>query len=194
MRKWMMILSLIFLLTVSSRAQSGDLTVDLYPYPDVPIRLYLVAQQEEDGAFVTEAPFEGCPVDWKDTSAQGCAEAARLLSLRAQEKNVTPAACHLTDEAGQVWFEDLPGGVYLVQADPFRRGTQVITPNPFLVFLSERDLQETNHWFLAARMKYTAREDTPQQPDTGGTFPWMAALLLATPFLLTFGKRMREKT
>lgn len=192
MRKWILLLLLLLLPALPVRAQSGALTVDLSPYRDVPIHLYAVAEQDEQGNFTFTQPFAGCGVELSDPSAQTMTYAAGTLAVWALEKEIPPTMIRTTDAQGRAIFESLRQGVYLVTAEPFRRGMQVITPNPFLVYLPTLDGEKTAHWFLTAQMKCTVQTDDETSPNTG-TAPLAGMALLLSGAAL-FLLRNREKT
>ncbi|MBQ8579622.1 MAG: LPXTG cell wall anchor domain-containing protein [Oscillospiraceae bacterium] len=192
MRKWILLLCLLLAASLPAVADSGALRVDFSPYCDVPILLYAVARQNAQGNLVFAEPFTGCDADISDRTAQGQTQAARSLAAWAEEKALTPDCLCDTDEAGNAAFEDLSPGLYLVSAQPFRIGTQVVTANPFLVHLPSVDAAGQVHWTLTAQMKFTVQPDDPDSPDTGPSTMAVAGLILAAGALFTM--RKREKT
>ncbi len=192
MRKWIFLLCLLLAAALPVVAGSGVLTVDLAPYDGAQIRLYAVAETEADDDFALTPAFMGCGVDLTDHSAQAMTYAAGRLVAWVQEKGITPTKTCVTDAQGQGAFEGLGRGVYLVAAEPFRAGAQVITPNPFLVYLPTLDSEGAAHWFLTAQMKYTQQTDDETSPDTGAASLTGVALLLSAAAL--FLLRNREKT
>ena len=100
------------------------------PMADVEFRLYRVAVFTDAVTFHRIAPFDGYAV----TASAWLDRAATLAGYVARDQ-VEPTVSGVTDEEGNVRFEDLEKGLYLIVGDTKTVGDYVYTPTSFLISL-----------------------------------------------------------
>jgi len=84
-------------------------------FTDLEIKIYRVADVTEDGTFEKVSPYDEYPVDVTNVTSQiEWIEIAQTLRGYAQANGVEPYMAKKTDTAGEVLFENLEEGLYLV--------------------------------------------------------------------------------
>lgn len=116
------------MLTLSQTDKDGNKTV----YPNIGMKLYKVGSMKGDGTmrFVTDSGFSSSGIDFNAiTTADGWASAASALAGLADKSGVTPGT-GVSDARGQLYFDGLAEGVYLVIQSS---GEDQITVSPMIL-------------------------------------------------------------
>ncbi len=156
---WILIL-LTAVLPVSA-AETGSLTV-LFRHEDQPVerapfQIYKVAEQDGSGyalidrflAYSVQIPDDPDSEEWKTI--------AFTLSAYAARDQIPPLASGETDETGQLCFDGLSDGLYLVTGSPAQLGELLIFPQPMLVTVPYMAGDGTKDYEVVAEPKYEIR-------------------------------------
>ncbi len=99
------------------------------------MKIYYAASRQSDGSFKLDGNFAEYPVLLDDMSTSALGEAAVTLENYAVVDNITPDLEGITDSEGEVVFENLPTGLYLVTGEPVDIDGMRYTPAAALVEL-----------------------------------------------------------
>ena len=117
---------------------------------------------EQPNVYRTIDQFEGSPVMLDDTSPTGMAVAAVTLENEAILRKYQPQATAYTDEYGEVNFENLDEGLYLLSGKRMKIGDKTYIPTAMLVEIM--DDEEHNNYRIDAfpkmQLRTLAGEDT----------------------------------
>lgn len=134
-------------LTLECRTLWGDVL------PDEQWNIYKVAELQTDGTYGLYGDFAQYPVSLEDTSASGLTDAAKTFENYAVLDSIVPYATGLSDSNGEVFFGDIPDGLYLVLGNSVVKDNETFTATPFLVNVTYDGSGETMN--LIAYPKYT---------------------------------------
>lgn len=107
--------------------------------------IYRVAAVSGYGDFAVAETFADYPLDFTDMSQSRWAALANTMMGLVQRDDVKPTASGTTDAAGNLSFEGLETGLYLVLGTQVTVGNFVYTAVPFFVCIPTEDM-ENNVW------------------------------------------------
>lgn len=106
------------------------------PFVDLPVEIYRVAELGKDGEHSLLAPYDDYPVEIHGiTSQEQWQDTAQTLKNYIAADQIEAAQVKNTDENGQVCFEDLLTGLYLVKGVTAERQGQYFAFQDFMVYL-----------------------------------------------------------
>jgi len=117
-----------------------------YVFSDVQVEIYRVAELCENGEYKLLEPFSDYPIkihgitsqqEWKDT--------AQTIKNYVVAEQVEPYRSKKTDENGNVLFEELETGLYLVKGLTIHNGDGIFTFQDFMVYLPTPSGNEYNY-------------------------------------------------
>lgn len=122
----------------------------------VEFSLYRAADVDAYGEYTLSDGFRDYPVQLDGLTAEGWKLLAETLAGYVRQDGLTPEQTGLTDPDGQLTFDGLRPGLYLVLAQPMTRGGEIFTAEPFLAALPALD-REANTWSyqVTAAPKFT---------------------------------------
>lgn len=146
-------------LTLSCRQEEAGI-------PQVEFSLYRAADVDAYGEYTLAAGFRDYPVRLDGLTAEGWKLLAETLAGYVRRDGLTPEQTGLTGSDGQLTFDGLRPGLYLVLAQPLTRNGEIFTAEPFLAALPALD-REANDWSyqVTAAPKFTV-EPVPAEPIT----------------------------
>lgn len=130
----------------------------------VTFSLYRAADVDPYGAYTPAGDFRDYPVLLDGQTAEDWRLLAQTLAGYVRRDGLTPQASGTSDENGQVRFDGLRPGLYLVLAEPVTENGEIFTAEPFLAALPELDA-DSNTWNyqVQAAPKFTV-EPVPPEP------------------------------
>lgn len=132
-----------------------------YEAIDAQLRLYRIAELDEDASITLTAAYQDYRVDLEDD-----AEAAALaLESYIQRDQKVPEAYAQTDANGVVRFEDLETGIYLLLSNRVEKDELYYEPLPVMVSLPSKTVEMSEYQYdVVVNMKYTKVEieDLPE--------------------------------
>lgn len=134
-------------LTIECQTLWGDII------PGEEWSIYKVAELQEDGTCELYGDFAQYPVSFEDFSASALTDIARTLENYVVLDGVAPYASGISDDNGEVFFSDVPDGIYLLFGKYVELNDMTYSPAPFIVSVDyEGDGEPMN---LYAYAKYT---------------------------------------
>lgn len=116
-----------------------------YHTENVTFRLYRVADVDETIEFIPVSPFDGYRIDIRrDMTASEWQTLADTLANYAAADNLPPMEVRLTDSDGEIRFNGLEAGLYLVVGQGYDVGEEIYTITPTLISLP--NMQEDGWW------------------------------------------------
>ncbi len=97
------------------------------------MKIYYAASKQSDGSYKLGGNFAEYPVSLEDMSTSALGEAAATLERYAIVDNITPDGEGVTDSEGELVFENLQNGLYLVTGEPVDIGGMRYTSAAALV-------------------------------------------------------------
>lgn len=132
-----------------------------YEAIDAQLRLYRIAELDEDASITLTEAYQDYRVDLEDD-----AEAAALaLESYIQRDQKVPEAYAQTDANGVVSFEDLETGIYLILSNRVEKDEFYYEPLPVMVSLPSKTVEMSEYQYdVVVNMKYTKAEieDLPE--------------------------------
>ena len=152
------ILAMLFLLTATMQSfnaanaankldpsQSASLTL-LCPFSNIEVRIFYVADVEDDGTLVTEEAFQDYRVEISENiSSPNWEHLAKTLALYAERDKITPTRIANEYSNGIARFEGLECGLYLITVNPTIIGSEIIITQPIMVSLPTFD-ENSQEW------------------------------------------------
>lgn len=121
--------------------------------PDEEWNIYKVAELQDDGTCELYGDFAQYPVSFEDFSASALTDIARTLENYVVLDNVAPYASGVSDDNGEVFFNDVPDGIYLLLGKYVELNDMFYSPAPFIVSVNYEGDGEPMELFAYA--KYT---------------------------------------
>ena len=123
-------------------------------FADLEIRIFRVAEFAADGSYSLSGAFAGYPVKIHDiTSQQEWKTAAQTLEAFTQADAIAPTAAARTNAAGDVVFEGLETGLYLVAGVGAATENSRFRFDPFMIFLPTPGDDGAYHYDMEAKPK-----------------------------------------
>lgn len=152
MKKWIWkiiaVFTCVLCMPLSVKADSGSLTLH-YEVGKGSFALYRVAGFSETGKFSVEEPFAQYPVDWEhleNLDSEGWRALSETLSgyVSRDSELIKPIDVKTVDEKGDVVWNPLEKGLYLIIGEQVQDEQYTYTPIPFLVTVPNRT--ESGAW------------------------------------------------
>ena len=126
--------------------------------------LYRVADMTEHREFTLAGRFADCPVSLENLDTEGWKTAAQTLAVYAEkgkaEGTITPDRIGMTDENGDLKWENLGTGLYLVLGSKTEDETYTYEPPPLLTALPNWENDTWNH-----NVTLNPKFDKTKKPD-----------------------------
>lgn len=130
--------------------------------------LYRVADMTENREFTLAGKFADCPVSLENLDTEGWKTAAQTLAVYAEkgkaEGTITPDQIGMTDENGDLKWENLGTGLYLVLGSKTEDEMYTYEPTPLLTALPNWENDTWNH-NVALNPKFD-KTKKPDKPTT----------------------------
>ena len=177
---WVFLLSLCMPRTAAAHTRpelDRQVSVTLsYGFADVDFSMYRVADVSEKLAFTLAGDFAGYQVSLENLDSEGWRAAAQTLDAYATRDGRKPLAEGKTDAAGNVEFQNLTAGLYLVTGELHKEENVSYEPLPVLVSLPNLNADDTWNYAPVISPKYEKQEQetvsckvTKRWVDTGNT-------------------------
>ncbi len=145
-------------------AETASVTV-LFEHENQPVvgaafEIYKAAQWD-GGDYLLSGSFSGYPVKMTDDkNSEGWKAIASTLSAYAARDEIAPLASGVTDEKGEICFEGLSDGLYLLVGSPVDSGDARLFPQPMLVTVPYTTTDGKKDYDIVAEPKYDSRKIT----------------------------------
>ncbi len=130
-----------------------NFTVDGKRIPGGKFELYRIADISKSGSVSLTAPFSGYPVIFEPRSAHEMRTLALTLKGYVISKNLKADFTNVTDSNGQVKFQNIPLGMYLVVGSAVDIGNITYVPEAFIVTLPSEGEDKTWDYSVSVRAK-----------------------------------------
>jgi len=133
-------------LAYTSISEEQDVTLTLtYELPDISFSLFRVADVSQTVKYSLTDPFKNYPIVFENLDSERWRELTQTLVGYVQRDGITPFTTGKTDKNGELVFEKLEKGLYLVVGETYRTedGLQYVVM-PFLVSLPT--LTDEDEW------------------------------------------------
>jgi len=180
-------------LAYTSISEEQDVTLTLtYELPDISFSLFRVADVSQTVKYSLTDPFKNYPIVFENLDSERWRELTQTLVGYVQRDGITPFTTGKTDKNGELVFEKLEKGLYLVVGETYRTedGLQYVVM-PFLVSLPT--LTDEDEWnyepivspkYSVNRVSDTTSQDGISQVDK---LPQTGQLWWPVPVLITAG-------
>ncbi len=145
-------------------AETGSVTV-LFEHEGMPVvgaafELYKAAEWNGSG-YALAGSFSGYPVKMADeVGSEAWQTIASTLSAYAARDNIEPLASGNTDEKGELRFEGISDGLYLLVGDSIETGDVRLFPQPMLVSVPYTTASGEPDYEVVTEPKYESRKIT----------------------------------
>lgn len=124
-------------------------------------RLYKVGEISEDAVITLDTQFDPYNIVINPTDFSSLATTAKELDNTLKIFDTKPYAISETNQQGQIIWENLPVGVYLLSGDPLSADDKIYTSSPQLVFLPARNSTDSDwNYNQLVTVKNTAMDQT----------------------------------
>ena len=152
-----------FASAVPDLSQKPSLTIT-YEDNDVALEgaefdIYLVARMTMGGGFTLSDAFSDMPVDLGDLNIENLQQLASTLEIYTLNKQIEPTGSDAVGSNGQVTFEDLEPGLYLVLGKTFTFKDSKYNAKPFLLSLPYTN-ESDGQWIYDAHVLAKFTMDT----------------------------------
>ncbi len=130
-----------------------NFTVDGKRIPGGKFELYRIADISKNGSVSLTAPFSGYPIVFEPRSAHEMRTLALTLKGYVISKNLKADFTNVTDSNGQVKFQNIPLGMYLVVGSAVNIGNITYVPEAFIVTLPSEGEDKTWDYSVSVRAK-----------------------------------------
>ena len=140
--------------------QKAKLTI-AYEFPQIPFEIYKIADVSETVQFTWTEDFADNKVYLEGMESAVWKKAAQALNAYVVSKGIKPDAQKVTDEEGNVCFENVETGLYLVMARSHELDGRNYEVMPVLIMLPSYTLDGKWNYELTVEAKYESVEITP---------------------------------
>lgn len=133
---------------------------DETPAKGTEFKIYKVASFSEFDSFTFTDDFSSYSIGLSQPDADTWSELASTLQGNIAADGIEPTATVKANNAGLVEFDDLATGLYFVQGSVFNANRKNYTPQPFLICLPNRDLDDSWQYDVQVTVKYEEESDS----------------------------------
>ena len=126
--------------SLTAQYQVKDEAGNEHPAVGISVQIYPVADVSAQTEFALKGDFQQYSVVINGLDSAGWRTLANTLAAYVARDKIAPLQSKQTDAAGNVCFENLPVGLYLVTAQQYEQDGQIYTWQPFLICLPNRSV------------------------------------------------------
>ena len=144
--------------------QTGSIRLNYSAVDNAEFRVYRAGEITDNWEFVLTGAFQDIPADLNDLDTEAMTELSETLAAYAAADGIEPDYSGRTDENGQVVFEGLTKGLYLIVGESVIRDGMRYDPVPFLLTVPSQDAEGEWNYQTEADVKYET--SVPEKEET----------------------------
>ena len=144
--------------------QTGSIRLNYSAVDNAEFRVYRAGEITDNWEFVLTGAFQDIPADLNDLDTEAMTELSETLEAYAAADGIEPDYSGRTDENGQVVFEGLTKGLYLIIGESVIQDGMRYDPVPFLLTVPSQDAEGTWNYQTEADVKYET--SVPEKEET----------------------------
>ena len=133
--------------------QTGSIHLNYSAVDNAEFKVYRAGEITDNWEFVLTGAFQDIPADLNDLDTEAMTELSETLAAYAAADGIEPDYSGRTDEDGQVVFEGLTKGLYLIIGESVIRDGMRYDPVPFLLTVPSQDAEGTWNYQTEADVK-----------------------------------------
>lgn len=145
--------------------ETGSIRLNYSPVDNVEFSIYRAGEITENWEFVLSGAFQDIPADLNDLDTEEMTALAETLAAYAAADGVVPDFTGATDAEGQVVFEGLTKGLYLVVGESAIRDGMRYDPIPFLLTVPSKNVDGVWDYQTEADVKYETSVPTKEETE-----------------------------
>lgn len=144
--------------------QTGSIRLNYSAVDNAEFKVYRAGEITDNWEFVLTGAFQDIPADLNDLDTEAMTELSETLAAYAAADGIEPDYLGRTDENGQVVFEGLTKGLYLIIGESVIWDGMRYDPVPFLLTVPSQDAEGTWNYQTEADVKYET--SVPEKEET----------------------------
>ena len=144
--------------------QTGSIRLNYSAVDNAEFKVYRAGEITDNWEFVLTGAFQDIPADLNDLDTEAMTELSETLAAYAAADGIEPDYSGRTDENGQVVFEGLTKGLYLIIGESVIWDGMRYDPVPFLLTVPSQDAEGTWNYQTEADVKYET--SVPEKEET----------------------------
>ena len=144
--------------------QTGSIRLNYSAVDNAEFKVYRAGEITDNWEFVLTGAFQDIPADLNDLDTEAMTELSETLAAYAAADGIEPDYLGRTDENGQVVFEGLTKGLYLIIGESVIWDGMRYDPVPFLLTVPSQDAEGAWNYQTEADVKYET--SVPEKEET----------------------------
>lgn len=144
--------------------QTGSIRLNYSAVDNAEFKVYRAGEITDNWEFVLTGAFQDIPADLNDLDTEAMTELSETLAAYAAADGIEPDYSGRTDENGQVVFEGLTKGLYLIIGESVIWDDMRYDPVPFLLTVPSQDAEGAWNYQTEADVKYET--SVPEKEET----------------------------
>ena len=144
--------------------QTGSIRLNYSAVDNAEFKVYRAGEITDNWEFVLTGAFQDIPADLNDLDTEAMTELSETLAAYAAADGIEPDYSGRTDENGQVVFEGLTKGLYLIIGESVIWDGMRYDPVPFLLTVPSQDAEGAWNYQTEADVKYVTT--VPEKEET----------------------------
>lgn len=144
--------------------QTGSIRLNYSAVDNAEFKVYRAGEITDNWEFVLTGAFQDIPADLNDLDTEAMTELSETLAAYAAADGIEPDYSGRTDENGQVVFEGLTKGLYLIIGERVIWDGMRYDPVPFLLTVPSQDAEGEWNYQTEADVKYET--SIPEKEET----------------------------
>lgn len=144
--------------------QTGSIRLNYSAVDNAEFKVYRAGEITDNWEFVLTGAFQDIPADLNDLDTEAMTELSETLAAYAAADGIEPDYSGRTDENGQVVFEGLTKGLYLIIGESVIWDGMRYDPVPFLLTVPSQDAEGEWNYQTEADVKYET--SVPEKEET----------------------------
>ena len=144
--------------------KTGSIRLNYSAVDNAEFKVYRAGEITDNWEFVLTGAFQDIPADLNDLDTEAMTELSETLAAYAAADGIEPDYSGRTDENGQVVFEGLTKGLYLIIGESVIWDGMRYDPVPFLLTVPSQDAEGEWNYQTEADVKYET--SIPEKEET----------------------------
>ena len=144
--------------------KTGSIRLNYSAVDNAEFKVYRAGEITDNWEFVLTGAFQDIPADLNDLDTEAMTELSETLAAYAAADGIEPDYSGRTDENGQVVFEGLTKGLYLIIGESVIWDGMRYDPVPFLLTVPSQDAEGAWNYQTEADVKYET--SVPEKEET----------------------------
>ena len=144
--------------------QTGSIRLNYSAVNNAEFKVYRAGEITDNWEFVLTGAFQDIPADLNDLDTEAMTELSETLAAYAAADGIEPDYSGTTDANGQIVFEGLAKGLYLIIGESVIQDGVRYDPIPFLLTVPSQDAEGVWNYQTEADVKYET--SVPEKEET----------------------------